>query len=467
MTMRPSIRLVLIAGALAAVAGAPPAAEARIDPVVVGTTLFVRGDAEDDSVTLRPSATQPGVVEVVRPGAVTGFDRSAFKSISVEPGPGGDVVVVDDPLTKFTGAKPTTVSGGTGDDRIDGGGASERITGGPGDDTMRGGAGSDTFPWVPGDGDDVIDGGAADDVLLFSGSNAPERIAVRPSTQRPGGVRVFRDVASISQEAVSLESILVESADGDDEVTVLPGLQNTSVTVDGGPGSDNLLGTDGSQALHGAGGADTVRGGDADDQVTGGAGDDAVCGGPGDDIVAGEDGADRLSGDGGEDVIRPDALDVITAACTITAGPPALPADPEFPPAAEPAPTPAPNPGPAPSPAPAPAPAPKPVGRGFGTAKVKATAKGLVVTVKNTSATSLALTVAGTESGSRYRAIKRTVAAGKRATFTLAAPKKLRAALAKALTKRGKVVRKPKVTVASAMGAVKVRPRLVVRSTRR
>ncbi|HEX8102762.1 MAG TPA: calcium-binding protein [Solirubrobacteraceae bacterium] len=152
--------------------------------------------------------------------------------------------------------------------------------------------------------------------------------------------------------------VLAQLGDGDDRGIAVAG----SVTLDGGPGADELVGGPGGDRLDGGPGADVVAGGDGGDAVTpgegdridggpgrdgldftgagavtadmatgraaiqgqpltftgvegmtgsygadrlrGGPGDDSIFGSPGDDVIDGRGGDDALHGGDGHDTIR-------------------------------------------------------------------------------------------------------------------------------------------------------------------
>lgn len=77
-------------------------------------------------------------------------------------------------------------------------------------------------------------------------------------------------------------SVEVDSADGDDDVSLGPGVLGRAEL---GPGDDRAT-AQASASLHG---------GPGDDVLTGGAGDDALVGGPGSDVMTGGDGVDQVS----------------------------------------------------------------------------------------------------------------------------------------------------------------------------
>ncbi|MGY2173439.1 calcium-binding protein, partial [Pseudomonas gingeri] len=90
---------------------------------------------------------------------------------------------------------------------------------------------------------------------------------------------------------------------GDAGTTTNLTLTNSSETVIGTDGVDNLNGMGGNDHLIGAGGNDTLDGGDGNDLLDGGAGDDILAGGWGNDTLLGGMGNDFLNGGEGDDVL--------------------------------------------------------------------------------------------------------------------------------------------------------------------
>ena len=104
------------------------------------------------------------------------------------------------------------------------------------------------------------------------------------------------------------ERLIVAAGDGDDSVTIAPGL--SGARVEGGPGNDRLQ--SGTIAeIRGEDGNDTIVGSDVvlsgglpqslADVLVGGPGDDTLAGGAGDDDVTGSEGNDTVSGGAGDD----------------------------------------------------------------------------------------------------------------------------------------------------------------------
>ena len=117
------------------------------------------------------------------------------------------------------------------------------------------------------------------------------------------------DQASTGQPINLSHNIVGIDGDGDSISSVLKAtLVPDSLSVDGGTGSDNLVGTAQADYLFGNDGNDTLSGLAGNDILSGGFGDDILLGGIGDDILAGGIGRDTFKwgvGDaGGVDVIK-------------------------------------------------------------------------------------------------------------------------------------------------------------------
>src|SRR3954471_17451732 len=259
-----------------------------------------------------------------------------------------------------------TADGGTGNDTLNGSDGADTLLGGDGNDFVDGnrgndtallGAGDDTFQWDPGDGSDTVEGQAGVDTMAFNGANIAEHMSVSANGTR---VRFTRDVGAITMDLKDLESIIVKTLGGADDLDVndLSGTGVTDVVADlaapggaddGQPdtvttnatnGADvvSVLGADTSTAVSGlaarvvvsggVAGSDrlvvkalagddvvdasglkasamllTEDGGEGDDILIGGAGDDTLLGGEGDDVLDGGPGADTIDGGPGDDVV--------------------------------------------------------------------------------------------------------------------------------------------------------------------
>jgi Ca2+-binding RTX toxin-like protein len=82
---------------------------------------------------------------------------------------------------------------------------------------------------------------------------------------------------------------------------------NSSDTMYGSGGRDNIYSLRGADLVRGNGGSDSVNGDGGRDWLSGGRGNDEVNGGDRDDVVAGNSGFDALNGGNGDD--RVEAVD--------------------------------------------------------------------------------------------------------------------------------------------------------------
>jgi Ca2+-binding RTX toxin-like protein len=87
---------------------------------------------------------------------------------------------------------------------------------------------------------------------------------------------------------------------GDDVITCL----NGASSINGNDGNDTILAGGGNDSINGEDGDDSISGGDGDDTIIGHDGNDTVLAGTGDDNVTGGDGDDSLSGETGNDTIN-------------------------------------------------------------------------------------------------------------------------------------------------------------------
>jgi Ca2+-binding RTX toxin-like protein len=134
-------------------------------------------------------------------------------------------------LTIDGGDGNDTLGGGDGADTLLGGTGNDTIDGNRGDDLEFGGAGNDTFVWDPGDGSDTLEGQTGADALNFNGSNAAEKIDVSANGTR---VRLFRDVAAITQDLNGIEGLNIRALGSADTITFndLTGTALTKANVD-------------------------------------------------------------------------------------------------------------------------------------------------------------------------------------------------------------------------------------------
>jgi hypothetical protein len=269
-------RRVVLAGAVAALAGAPPASAATIgfeDPFCprgscIAKLRYAAAGGERNDVTITSVAPSSGATALVvrdasaplavAPSRDPYADCEALDANTVRCEAGSAIdasVALGDADDRFAGAA-RSVDGGAGDDILLGSDGDERLVGGGGHDTLAGGAGSDRLA----DGDppgavdaDSIDGGDGPDMVSYAG--------------RARGVRV--DLRSPDS--------LGEPGEGD----VARGVEH----AEGGDGADVLIGDASRNDLFGGGGGDLLDGRSGRDTLAGGTGADRLSGGPGRDAL--------------------------------------------------------------------------------------------------------------------------------------------------------------------------------------
>ena len=315
-----------------------------------------------------------------------------------------------------------TIHANGGDDTIVGhtglaGQIALTLEGGQGTDRIQGGDGDDVFEWTTGHTltFDGIDGGGGNDRLNLHGDDSSENYDVLRDADVTGVLRNQTQPTTM----LHLETIALAAGPGDDTVKAADNV-TTGLDLDLGDGHDVAVGGTAS---------DRFAGGPGDDILRGLSGDDTIAGDAGTDLVDGGDGADQLSCGGFGDQLITDAADTIAADCKEA---PSAPAEPGAPPVQP------------------QTPAGLPAGfRGFSRPRVSASLKTLSVTVTNTHSAPITVTVGATESRSRYRGARKTIAPGAKATIKLKTPSKLRKALARKLKRSAKVARRPRISIAN------------------
>jgi Ca2+-binding RTX toxin-like protein len=215
--------LFLLALAAATVVAVP--AQAALTVSLSSGTLIVAGTNKAERVALRLKQGAPGTIQVdigANGSADRSFKRTRFTKIVVNTGGGADQVTLDESRGAFWNTEQTKVNGGSGTDTL----------------TFRGTAGVDAWDLTP---------------------NA-------------GHVKVARGTPFV--DAGTVESIALQGLGGADVIHGAPGLAGLATfSFRGGPGNDDLLGSDG---------ADTFL----------------WARGDGNDVVTGDTGTDRLKVDG-------------------------------------------------------------------------------------------------------------------------------------------------------------------------
>jgi Ca2+-binding RTX toxin-like protein len=308
---------VLAAGVLAATTAT---ASAAVTATFSAGTLSITGDSLDNNVAVSRNAAgqilvNGGAVPVIG-GTPTVANTATIKLFGLG---GNDVLSLSEvngalPSAQvFGGAGTDTLTGGSGSDQLFGesgndtllgkggndllfgGSDNDTLTGGDADDQAFGQSGNDRTIWNPGDDTDLNEGGAGTDTVEVNGGNGAEQF-----TTTANGTRVRFDRLNPAPFAIDIgtsENLVLNANGGDDSFSATGNLAALiKLTVDGGTGNDNLLGSNGLDVLLGGDGNDFVDGQQGNDVGFLGAGNDTFQWDPGDgsDVVEGQDGADTM-----------------------------------------------------------------------------------------------------------------------------------------------------------------------------
>ena len=319
---RRAARRLLAGSVLAAgiVAGTAVPASAAVTATFSSGQLTVFGDSLNNTITVSRDAAGKILVNEGAVAVAGGTPTVANTSLIRVFGQGGDDVIT---LSEVNGALPAavlfggigkdTLTGGSGADQLFGqsgddtllgrggndllfgGTENDTLTGGDGDDQAFGQAGTDRMVWNPGDDTDLNEGGDGVDTVEVNGGNGAEQFTATANGTR---VRFDRlDPAPFSIDIGTSEKLVVNANGGDDKFSATGNLAALiQITVDGGAGNDNVLGSNGADVLLGGDGDDVIDGQQGNDVAFLGAGDDSFRWDPGDgnDTVEGQDGTDAM-----------------------------------------------------------------------------------------------------------------------------------------------------------------------------
>ena len=323
---RRAARRLLASALLAAgvLAGTTVSASAAVTATFSSGTLSVFGDSLNNNITVSRNAAGQILVNGGAVSVAGGTPTVANTALIQVFGQGGNDVVT---LSEVNGALPAAhlfggagndvLTGGSGNDQLFGeagndtllgkggfdllfgGNENDTLTGGDADDQAFGQGGDDRMIWNPGDDTDLNEGGAGTDTVEVNGGNGAEQF-----TTTANGTRVRFDrlnPAPFSIDIGTSEKLTVNANGGDDSYSATGNLAALiGITVDGGTGNDNLLGSNGVDLLLGGDGNDFVDGQQGNDTGLLGAGDDTFQWDPGDgsDTIEGQDGVDKMAFNG-------------------------------------------------------------------------------------------------------------------------------------------------------------------------
>ena len=317
-----SVRRLVTGGVLAI--GVLAVTSATASAAVTGSfsngTLTVTGDSLDNNITVSRNAAGNILINGGAVSVVGGSPNVANTSVIKVLGLGGNDVLtiseVNGALPKadlFGAAGNDVLTGGSGNDQLFGesgndtllgkggfdflfgGSDNDTLTGGDADDQAFGQSGNDRMIWNPGDDTDLNEGGAGTDSVEVNGGNGAEQF-----TTTANGTRVRFDRLNPAPFAIDIgtsENLVLNANGGDDSFSATGNLAALiKITVDGGTGNDQLLGSNGIDILLGGDGNDFVDGQQANDVGFLGAGNDTFQWDPGDgsDVVEGQDGTDEM-----------------------------------------------------------------------------------------------------------------------------------------------------------------------------
>jgi hypothetical protein len=214
--------------------GVPGPGQVTVDGGTGADTSIYKGTDGDDTIGI----ARNGVAAAVLAPGGGAVNHVAVESLDVRGLAGNDTIAGQNGIAS-TGTQ-VTLEGGDGADTLRGTDGADTLLGGTGDDlvdgnigadTARLGAGDDHFQWDPGDGSDSIEGQTGADTLDFNGSNIGEQIDVSANA---GRVRLFRNVAAVTQDFDGIESMALRVLGGSDQVTIgdLSGTDLKAAAVD-------------------------------------------------------------------------------------------------------------------------------------------------------------------------------------------------------------------------------------------
>ena len=317
-----SVRRLVTGGVLAI--GVLAVTSATASAAVTGSfsngTLTVTGDALDNNITVSRNAAGNILINGGAVSVVGGSPNVGNTAVIKVFGLGGNDVLT---LSEVNGALPRAdlfgaagndvLTSGSGNDQLFGesgndtllgkggfdflfgGSDNDTLTGGDADDQAFGQSGTDRMIWNPGDDTDLNEGGAGTDSVEVNGGNGAEQF-----TTTANGTRVRFDRLNPAPFAIDIgtsENLVLNANGGDDSFSATGNLAALiKITVDGGTGNDQLLGSNGIDILLGGDGNDFVDGQQANDVGFLGAGNDTFQWDPGDgsDVVEGQDGTDEM-----------------------------------------------------------------------------------------------------------------------------------------------------------------------------
>ena len=302
-------------------------------------TVIVNGTGSNDVITIDGSTNGVEVLGLTAAVTIAGAEADLDKLV-INGLDGADII---DASAVQDGAIALTLNGGRGNDTLIGGAGDDTFVWNPGDgsDVLEGQAGQDTLLFNGANAAESVDLSANGRRLRFFRNVAGIVMdcdgveSVRFNALAGADSITVNDLTGTSVTNVTLDlasPLSSGQADHEPDAVVVNGTAcNDSVTVTGGPGAVSVLGLsatvnilsadpfdqlilkllDGDDAAQATGlpaGAITltIDGGPGNDVLVGSAGDDTLIGGDGDDVLNGGPGLDVLDGGPGSNVLIQD-----------------------------------------------------------------------------------------------------------------------------------------------------------------
>lgn len=268
----------------------------------------------DNGIEVIDASNATGTVRLLGKWIANSFDFSnvtLLGDIVIDGGGGNDTIIGSGGNDVIEGGcwGDKSISGGSGNDTIHGGRGTDMLSGGEGDDVFRG-TGS-TAKNGGFEGFDSYDGGAGADSIIAFGDNVDIGMTTFGPTT---GIEVIDGSAVVN--TVRLLGSWHDNLLDFSQTTLLGG----NIVIDGGGGSDTIVGSDGNDVIDGGcWGEKSISGGGGNDTIHGGRGTDMLSGGEGDDVfrVTGStvpkgdfEGFDSYDGGEGTDIIAAYGINV-------------------------------------------------------------------------------------------------------------------------------------------------------------
>lgn len=207
-----------------------------------GSSDEINGGGGTDTVLAQSAAS----IEYAKLNGIEAINGNGHANVAVVGSAGDDTL--DLSAYQLTGV--AKIDGGAGNDFITGSAGDDTIYGGAGTDTLNGGDGNDTFHIKADASKDTYAGGNGTDTLL-----AQSNVSIDLSK--------LTDIEAINGNGYA--NVIIEGSSGNDLLDLSAYSVSGIARIDGGAGSDVIIGSSSGDTIVGGFGADTLTGGDGND----------------------------------------------------------------------------------------------------------------------------------------------------------------------------------------------------------